>query len=214
MRNHYNQKYFSWQKKAGEYGGQQDLWKFKPFIKQSDFVLDFGCGGGYILEKLDCKEKYGIEINETAIKETRRRGISVFKKLSDLPSSVKFDVIISHHTLEHLENPAEILKEMKKYLKKSGVAVHVVPINDWRSEKKYAKNDINKHLYTWTPQLLGNLFTQCGYEVKEISITPYQWLPLSRYYFKYIPKFLYYPLGKFWGALLKIREMRIIATLT
>jgi len=213
MNRHYDKRYYNWQRKAGEYGGQQDLWKFTPFVKKGYSVLDFGCGSGHILANLDCRGKYGIEINEGAIKEAKKRGITVFKKLKNLPKDSKFDVIFSHHTLEHIENPTEELKEMKKYLKKDGISVHVVPIDDWRIEKKYDPNDINKHLFTWTPRLLGNLFAHCGYEVKEITMTPYLWLPLSRYYYRYFPKFLYYTLCRSWGALLKNRELRITATL-
>ena len=212
MKSHYNRKYYKWQKKAGEYGGQQDTWKFEPFINKSDEVLDFGCGGGYILEKLNCREKYGIEINKNALKEARKRRVKVFKKMSDIPRSVKFDVIFSHHTLEHLENPAELLKEMKKYLKKDGIVIHIVPIDNWRSGKRFIKEDINKHLYTWTPLLLGNLFEHCGYQVKEITASAYQWLPLSRYYYQYTPKFLYYTLCQAWGILLNIREIKIVAS--
>lgn len=212
MKIYYDDKYYSWQKKAGEYAASQDLWKFSPFIKTSDSVLDFGCGGGYILERLHCKRKSGIEINNVAAKEAKQRGIAIFPLIKSIPANLRFDVIISHHALEHVENPAEILKQLRKYLKPKGISVHIVPIDDWRTQKKYTEKDINKHLYTWTPLLIGNLFTQCGYTVNKVEIIQHHWLPLSRFYYKYIPKPIYYTLSSIWSAVMLNRQIRIVTT--
>lgn len=211
MKTHYSQKYYAWQKKAGEYGGTQDLWKFQSYIKKTDTVLDFGCGGGYILSGIQCKKKYGVEINHTAAQVAKEKNITIYTCVTDIPKNLKFDVIISHHALEHLENPVTHLKSLFKHLKKNGLAIHVVPVNDWRVDKKYNPKDINKHLYTWTPLLIGNLFVHCGYKIKDIQLYPYQWLPLSRYYYRYIPKLIYYVLTRLWGGIVSNREIRIIA---
>lgn len=211
MKFHYQKSYFDWQKKAGMYSGEQDLWKFQPYIKETDTVLDFGCGGGYVLGNISCKRKYGVEINSIAAKVAESQGLHVYKKLSDIPKNIKFDAIFSHHTLEHLENPAEVLKEMHSYLKEGGLGVHVVPIDIWQKEKFYKPGDINQHFFTWTPLLLGNLVAHLGYEIKKVDQYPYQWLPLSRYYFKSFPRSLYYPLAKAWGIILNVREIHLVA---
>ena len=67
--NYYNEDYFNdYQKKIGEFGGKANLFKFEEHIKNTDNVLDFGCGGGFLLSNLDCKYKAGIEINSIARK--------------------------------------------------------------------------------------------------------------------------------------------------
>lgn len=211
MKSHYNEKYFQWQKKAGEYGADQDLWMYEPYITNSDVVLDFGCGGGYMLERLTCKEKYGVDINVIAQKEAKRKNINVFRSIDAMPRELRFNTIISHHTLEHTGNPAEILKKLQKHLGKKGLLVCVVPIDDWRMQKKYSRNDINRHLYTWTPLLIGNLFAHCGYSIKNVDIITRAWLPLSRYYYAYFPKFLYVFLSTIWSILILSRQIRIVA---
>ncbi len=118
MRNHYDKKYYEWQKKSGELGGELDVWKFQPFIKPSDTVLDFGCGGGYILQNILCRRRYGVDINPVVRKEAKKRGLTMYPAVYDIPRNVTFDVVISHHSLEHLENPAEILKELQKICRK------------------------------------------------------------------------------------------------
>lgn len=211
MKNHYGKDYYQWQKKSGELGVAIDLWQYKKFIKPDCTVLDFGCGGGYILEKLPGKEKYGIDINPVARREAARRGIKIYEDINALPKNLKFDVIISHHTLEHLENPAEILRKLKLKLKPHGISVHVVPINDWRNDKRYDPDDINKHLYTWTPLLLGNLFVHCGYKVERIDILTHAWLPLSKYMLKILPGFLYHFGCVVWSFITRNRQIRIVS---
>ena len=55
--NHYDDKYFVWQASIGEFSGWADLPKFKNYISKTDDVLDFGCGGGYLLKRLDVRKK-------------------------------------------------------------------------------------------------------------------------------------------------------------
>lgn len=212
MKTHYNRGYYAWQNKCGELGGLVDLWKFKPFIKPTDSVLDFGCGSGDILEKLFCREKYGIEINDYAIKKARQKGLTIYKTLAKIPRGLTFDVIISHHALEHVENPFLILKGLQTLLKNRGLMIFVVPIDDWRIQKKYHKKDINKHLYAWTPLALGNLFAQANYKIKNIEIFSHAWIPFSKFFYRFLPKFFYYFLCKIWSIGTFNRQMRIIAT--
>ena len=54
MEDYYNEKYFNdYQKKIGEFGGIANTFKFKKYIKASDSILDFGCGGGFLLKNLE-----------------------------------------------------------------------------------------------------------------------------------------------------------------
>lgn len=46
---HYNEDYFNWQKNIGLFGGWANSTKFEQYITKEDDVLDFGCGGGYLL---------------------------------------------------------------------------------------------------------------------------------------------------------------------
>ena len=52
----YSKEYFDWQKNLGELGGLYDTYKYLPYIKKDDYVLDFGCGGGYILKSLNFRQ--------------------------------------------------------------------------------------------------------------------------------------------------------------
>ena len=67
IENYYDKEYFDlYQKEIGEFGGMANLFKFKKYINDNDTVLDFGCGGGFVLKNLNCKEKIGIDLNSVA----------------------------------------------------------------------------------------------------------------------------------------------------
>jgi SAM-dependent methyltransferase/glycosyltransferase involved in cell wall biosynthesis len=173
-KSHYGKEYFDWQKNIGSFGGLANLFKFKEFINITDTVIDFGCGGGYLLRNLQCKEKMGIEVNPHARQEAKRNGIKVVESVDEVPDKFA-DIIISNHALEHVGNPLEVLKKLRKKLKNNGKIIFVVPHQDTREE--YDSADKNKHLYTWNQMTLGNLFSEAGYEVLKAKAFQHQWPP-------------------------------------
>jgi SAM-dependent methyltransferase len=165
--------YFAWQSAIGEVGGRLNLPKFLPYVNRSDVVLDFGCGGGYLLANLDVARKLGVEVNPAARATAARQGVETFESLSEVPSA-QVDVVISNHALEHTHRPYDELTETLRVLKPGGHIVMSLPIDDWRSERRALRN-ISNHLYTWTPLLLGNLLREAGFEVKECRVMTAAW---------------------------------------
>src|SRR5438034_9091082 len=82
---HYDQAYFDWQKDLGEFGGWANRMKFAPHISPADTVIDFGCGGGYLLKNIECAERIGVEVNDTARSfAEKQNGIRAVKFVDDL----------------------------------------------------------------------------------------------------------------------------------
>ena len=179
LNKHYNKRYFKWQSQIGEFGGKANLIKFNNLFKAGQKILDFGCGGGYMLKNI--KEKntklFGVEVNKEAKKIAKTNGVKVFSNSSLLPANY-FDLIISNHALEHTDNPLLELKNLYKSLKKGGQICIVVPLDS--KNYSYKKNDINFHFFSWSPMNLGNILTRAGFDVIESSIFFYKWPP---YYF-------------------------------
>ncbi len=212
MNNYYDQNYFNWQKKIGQDGVLGDSWMFSGYINENDSVLDFGCGGGYILASLECKEKFGVEINDVAAEQARQNGIETYKNINDISNDKLFDKIISHHALEHVENPFGVLMELKNKLKENGKIIFVTPIDDWRKQKEYIKEDINKHLYTWTPLNLGNLFWAAGFKVENVKVVPHSLISLAKILYKFLPSKLFWLSCRIKGNILKYRHVILVAT--
>lgn len=120
--NHYNEKYFLWQKTVGEFGGKANLFKFERYIGKSDDILDFGCGGGYLLKNIQTSgKKYGIDINPYARKFAKENGkVECYERLSDMGDD-SVDIIISNHVLEHVENPKDIIVEFRRVCRTGGM---------------------------------------------------------------------------------------------
>jgi SAM-dependent methyltransferase len=125
--------YFSSQNNLAEKEAVVTVWKFQPWVKPSDRVLDFGCAGGWILRGLQCAERIGVELNPAAHPVCRQNGVKVYSWVHEVEES-GFDVIISHHCLEHVPYPIEALKKLHSLLKEGGKLVLVVPLDDWRVE--------------------------------------------------------------------------------
>ncbi len=170
----YDKGYFEWQKIIGEFGGIVNLNKFTPFITVNDAVLDFGCGGGYLLKNIQCKQKIGIEINPVARKYAEELGLTVYENVSDTPDEYA-NVVISNHALEHVDNPLITLRDLYQKIKINGKLVFVIPYDKARID--WNPSDINQHLYTWNPMTLGNLFQKAGYKILSVERIWHSWHP-------------------------------------
>lgn len=195
---YYNKNYFDWQSTAGSFGGWANQSKFSRYIKAGDVVLDFGCGGGYLLKNINCKEKLGVEINNDAIKQAELNGIKIFTDTDQLTDNT-LDVVISDNALEHTLRPLDELKSLYKKMKPGGTIVFVVPCESIHI--KYKKGDINHHLYSWSPMSLGNLFTEAGFRIIESKPYIHKWPPKSRFLAKMLGRFFFEILCRIYGQI-------------
>ena len=167
---HYDSSYFAWQNANIEVKTKIKARRFAPYIRSTDVVVDFGCAGGGMLAALPGARKIGVELNdvarESAIKE---HGLEAYKSLDVTPDHVA-DVIVSNHTLEHLASPYEALRQLRSKLSPGGKLVLVLPIDDWRAQRRWNPADINRHLYTWSPMNLGNLLDEAGWHPTEMRV--------------------------------------------
>lgn len=135
-------------------------------------VLDFGCGTGGVLEKLNCGHRIGVEIGESAAAIAKTRGIEVHKDLTEIPNH-SVDAIISFHALEHVEDPVAILRELLRVAKPNASVRLIVPGEnplDRRQAEWRPNRDM--HLFTWTPLNFGNLAKISGFNDIQTCIRP------------------------------------------
>lgn len=178
---HYGEEYFHWQSEIGRFGGWANLTKFSRFISPAKKVLDFGCGGGYLLANIDCRAKLGIEINPVAREEARKLGVQAVASASEIEDNWA-DIIISNHALEHCPQPLSELNALLPKLSPGGIAVFCVPCESIKN--KFRRDDPNHHLYTWSPMSAANLFAEAGFTVVESKPYIHTWPP------RFIPRML------------------------
>jgi SAM-dependent methyltransferase len=206
----YDSKYFASQNPSGKFGGEANLIKFKDFIRPSDHVIDFGCGGGFLLKNLACRGKIGVEINPCAIHHARALGLQVVENAHEIPDDWA-DVIVSDNCLEHVYHPLMELRRLRPKLKKGGHIIFVVASETILMKDKSA--DVNHHLYSWSPLNLGNLFRTAGYRV--ISSKPFihKWPPHFRTLRKWTRRLLFDALCRLYGySRWEWFQVRLVAT--
>ncbi len=154
--------------------------------KGSKKILEIGCAQGNFSVQLikDGIETWGIEPDKKSAKIAKEKLYKVFygvldEKISELPDNY-FDVIIMNDVLEHLLEPWDDLKKLKRKLNDDGVFVSSIP------NVRYAKNIFNTlfkkdwkytddrildrtHFRFFTKKSVRRLFEDNGYSVVSIK---------------------------------------------
>lgn len=202
--------YFAYQNELGEVAGRLNARKFAAFVRPTDRVLDFGCGGGWLLRELQSAEKVGVDLNPAAREQCKQNGIEVYADVASVPGLV--DVLVSNHCLEHVPYPIEALKQLKAKLRPDGKLILVVPIDDWRAQRRYNSADINHHLHTWTPLLLGHTLTEAGFIVESVRVLTDAWPPKVATAYRILPKGAFAALCWTWSVLRNRRQLVAVAS--
>lgn len=98
---------------------RQDYATIGETIAAGSRVLDLGCGDGallvWLMENKRCHAR-GVELDGNLVQQAIARGASVYQgdmaqSLSDYPDGA-FDYVILSQTLQQVENPVAVLREM------------------------------------------------------------------------------------------------------
>lgn len=202
VENYYDEKYFhSYQREIGEFGGMANLFKFQKAIRSEDTVLDFGCGGGFLLNNIDCNEKIGVDLNPIAREYCQNvNKITCHESIESVPDN-SIDIIISNNCLEHAVNPYEIFTQMHRKLKINGRIVIVLPCDSHKTLWK--ANDIDNHLYSFSPMNLGNLLQAAGFHGIKTKPLFHKWPPFYKKIYSIFGKNSFHLASRIYGRLNK-----------
>src|SRR5690349_16289001 len=78
--------YFARQAAAGARAAYMNRFIWAPHVRAEDDLVEFGCGGGDLLNSLPARRKVGIEINPAAAERARAFGLEVHERLDALPA--------------------------------------------------------------------------------------------------------------------------------
>jgi SAM-dependent methyltransferase len=95
-----------------------------PFL--SGRVLDYGCGSGALAMLIDADNYLGVEIDGHSL-QNAKRAFAEHRFISSLPEpSIKFDTVVSLAVLEHVGDPAALLRTLATYLSDAPAARIVI----------------------------------------------------------------------------------------
>ena len=141
--------------------------QFKKYIKNKN-ILDYGCGaGGFVLKALRIAKKCSaIEVNNDHINNLKNK-INIADSIESV--NEKFDCITMFHVLEHMPSQVDIIKKIKKKLKKKGNLIIEVPSAlDFLLKFKNLKEFKNftfwsEHLILHTEKSLKKILLKSGF---------------------------------------------------
>jgi SAM-dependent methyltransferase len=138
-------------------------------------VLDAGCATGALLEKLRDRgwACAGVEISPSAEYARQERGLDVRNTSLEEGRFPKasFDLVLASHLIEHLNDPAAFVREVRRVLAPGGCFLVTTPNiagfqarlfrGRWRSA-------IFDHLYLFSVKTLSALLRQSGFAVERV----------------------------------------------
>lgn len=146
-------------------------------------IWDVGCGGGFLL---DCLKKYGpaswtltgFDISETALERVRAKGFATrtgrFETMDIEDQSA--DVIILNQVIEHLDDPAAVVRRAHAALKPGGFLFIETPsLDGWDARLFKARHwggwHFPRHWTLYDKSTIRQLLESNGFEIKSL-----QWL--------------------------------------
>ena len=122
-------------------------------------VLDVGCGSGGLLQNLQrmgFKNLTGLDPFLPSDIETRRVRL-LKRELFELDG--EFDVVMLHHTFEHMAEPALVLRQLNRILGPNGTIILRIPLSDSYAWNYYVTNwyqlDAPRHFFLHTERSMA-----------------------------------------------------------
>ena len=135
-------------------------------------LLEIGCGSGQRLVHFAAKGwiVQGQDVDAKAVTHARAStGLPVhLGPIETLPKSAGlFDAVIMHHVIEHVPDPAALLRQVVTLMTPNGILVAITPnitsINHRRFQESWLALDPPRHLHLFSPSTLLNTAQGAGF---------------------------------------------------
>lgn len=166
---------------------RREIDKVRSLLGKYDFsMLDVGCGTGWIsrIWADSGAQVTGLEPSEARAAIARERRLRVLSCYAeDLGTDECYDLIVIRHVIEHLEDPAAILRSLSSRLKPGGLLLLVVPNIDCIGRKIFDSDwtwVLPWHCNFFNPNSIKTLLKNCGFSIVKSYQTPSPlWYPES-----------------------------------
>jgi SAM-dependent methyltransferase len=134
-------------------------------------VLDFGCGWGSFLAMCELFGFVAVGVDRSAALREGSWEVKIYPEIEDLKDAPEvgkgFHAITLFETLEHLDQPLDILNELTQYLLPSGILVLETPdcrgVNGIETEQDYRLIHPLDHINAFDPQTLRGIARRAGF---------------------------------------------------
>ncbi len=135
-------------------------------------ILDFGCGNGKLLLTLDYfgfKDLTGVDafIGQDIVYPN---GIKIYKRpLAQIATN--FDLVMLHHSFEHLPDPVASLSQIHRILNPNKYCLIRIPLINYAWERygvDWVQLDPPRHLFLYTEKSFRQLAESNGFAVEKV----------------------------------------------
>jgi SAM-dependent methyltransferase len=134
-------------------------------------VLDFGCGWDAFLAMCELFGFVAVGVDRSAARCEGSRGVKIYPEIEDLKNAPEvgkgFHAITLFETLEHLDEPLDILNELNQYLLPGGILVLETPdcrgVTGIETEQDYRLIHPLDHINAFDPQTLRGIARRAGF---------------------------------------------------
>lgn len=151
---------------------EQEEMEFARPVVHWQKVLDVGCGSGYWLVQKAGEGWGNLYGCDPFLEHDRHYGDRVYIRscsIQEMEGDGTFDVIRMHDSFEHMEEPLEVLKNVRRLLKADGLLTMTIPVYPNIAFEKYGPHwyqlDAPRHLYLHSKKSLEWLAEKAGLSV-------------------------------------------------
>jgi SAM-dependent methyltransferase len=128
-------------------------------------ILDAGCGSGRNMIELARRGTVtGVEVSETSVRIARERGAGevVLGSMLEMPfADNSFDLATCLDVIEHLEDDAAALRELRRVVAPGGSLLVTVPAYEWLWS---GHDEVNHHFRRYTDRSLKRSAEEAGWQ--------------------------------------------------
>ena len=136
-------------------------------------ILDVGCGAGSLLLRMRKAGFTRLMGLDPYIEEDIDYGGGLVIRKTEIASlTERFDLVMSHHSFEHMPDPRSSLATLAGLLQPNGALLVRIPVTGGYAARKYRNHWVNldppRHLHLHTTRSMAVLAAACGLRIERV----------------------------------------------
>lgn len=126
-------------------------WLSRLNVKETSKIADIGCGNGQLLAELSYCGFTSLHGYDPFLGEIEGESKFSLRKIDFFDIEEKYDLVMFHHSFEHLPDPVRCFEKLVDLLNPGGEVIIRVPVTDgevWKKEREFwFQLDAPRHLF-------------------------------------------------------------------